>query len=109
MILLLVIFFFVVLLLLVIVSLYHWQLVVGHHSSTTYAGFTFACTAAPKRNFAITMLFIPQTRLHPLHPRTQRADLAPPILSPSLSLVRPAYIAPSGEGDDNTTAIILRA
>lgn len=106
---LLVIFFFVVLLLLVIVSLYHWQLMVGHHPSTTYAGFTFACTAALKRNFAITMLFISQTRLHPLHPRTQRADLAPSVFSPTLGLVRPAYIAPSGEGDDNTTAIILRA
>lgn len=108
MILLLVIFFFVVLLL-VIVSLYHWQLVLGHHSSTTYAGSTFACTAASKRNFAITMLFIPQTRLHPLHPRTQRADLAPPILSPSLGLVRPAYIAPPSERDNDTTTIILRA
>lgn len=106
---LLVIFFFVVLLLLVIVSLYHWQLMVGHHSSTTYAGFTFACTAALKRNFAITMLFISQTRLHPLHPRTQRADFAPSVFSPRLGLIRASYIAPTGERDDNTTAIILRA
>lgn len=61
------------------------------------------------RIIAIVMLFSPRTRLHPLHPRAQRADLTPPVFSPRLGLICSTDVPPASERDDDTTTIILRA